>query len=132
MTTYGFRLSAVAATTIGVGLVAAPAACAGGIGVLGSPAFGNSCSMLDGLSQAAGGTAQGAGVSGNLAQLPLAGSAQSCGGADLPGVDDALKATQVAFGTDSLKDAITVEKNILPAAVDVANEAVSNMLLAGG
>ncbi|MEU6171097.1 hypothetical protein ABZ832_04145 [Streptantibioticus parmotrematis] len=78
------------ATALGVA-VAAPAAgvataspaFAGGVGVIAGPAFDNTCATRHRVDRAVGRTAHGPGVARNLAQLPLTGSYQHCGGADL-------------------------------------------------
>ncbi|MFJ9774963.1 hypothetical protein ACIRVF_27570 [Kitasatospora sp. NPDC101157] len=66
------------------GLLTAAPAQAGGIGVIASPAFDNTCVTASHLVNAVGSTADTAGLATNLTQIPLDVPYQHCGGADDP------------------------------------------------
>ncbi len=74
---------AVTAAAIGSGLASATPAAAGGIIVIGSPSFMNSCTNHGHATQR-GATTNGNGAAGGLlATLPVSGPLNDCGGADL-------------------------------------------------
>ncbi|GAA3126960.1 hypothetical protein ACH4UY_15310 [Streptomyces longwoodensis] len=71
------------AVAMGAGIASAEPAAAGGIGVIGSPAFDNTCITIDHTSKAVAETVHTSGFLNNVAQLPLSNPYQHCGGADL-------------------------------------------------
>lgn len=81
------RTAAVGAVIVGASATAAPA-WAGGIGVILSPAFDNSCSTHAAAGSAAGsagGTASSSATAGgNLVSTPMSGALNHCGDADAP------------------------------------------------
>lgn len=75
-------LATVGMTALCATLLPSAPTFAGGVGVIGSPAFDNTCVTLRDLTQATGRTAQGSGFVANVVQLPVDAPYQSCGGAD--------------------------------------------------
>lgn len=87
MTTHRTLATALGLTTaaLGAGLATAAPASAGGVIVVASPSFDNSCANHGTAKQSAGRTTHGSGtVGGNLAALPAATPLNQCGGADIP------------------------------------------------
>jgi hypothetical protein len=77
-------LTVTALTAAGIAAAAGPA-CAGGIGDIASPSYGNSCANTGTHIHATGATTRGPGaLTGLLGQTPLRGPLNQCGGADLP------------------------------------------------
>ncbi|MGW5820318.1 hypothetical protein [Streptomyces noursei] len=82
--------------TLGAGLAAAAPASAGGIAVIASPSFDNSCANSQ-STDASGPTRHGAGTASGLrTQLPADTPLNHCGGADLPCVNDVVEALALA------------------------------------
>lgn len=79
-----WRAAAVGVTTMGLAGLGSGAAWAGGIGVIGSPAFDNYCQNVSQVSRAVDAAVEDAGLAaGNSAQAPIQVPRNQCGGADL-------------------------------------------------
>ncbi|WP_143655763.1 hypothetical protein [Streptomyces sp. XY006] len=92
------RVAGLVGLVAGAGMLSAAPASAGGIGVIASPAFNNTCVTIDRTNRAVTETAHAAGLLNNAAQLPLSAPYQHCGGADIPAEEDLLNVIEVAVG----------------------------------